>query len=388
MSQKVQIAAVLLSDPELCVLDEPTTGLDPVNVRLVQDLLIERRRNGRTTILSTHQMNQVEALCDRVAMIHQGPADGLRRGRRGAPPPLAARSPRPRRGPLPPVPVVASVIDEGDGSWRLMLADGSCAVGRACGAGRRRRRHRAVRADARADGRHLPARRPRGAAETMMPAGTRSDGRHVRVPHRGQAHRLSHRDVRHAALRGRLRRDRRHPRLLRRAGGPRAGRLRRRRPGACCGSREIDVDASPVPDEMKHALEATGQSGAVERRLPAIELRVPSVSRPTARRAPRWPRATIKGYFVFRRTTSRRASSSLHARHRSTLGLRGAQRVRRICARAAAARASRRADERARDQPAAEDAAVQRDQTGQSPMAARPPAMSASRCRSRSRCCS
>ena len=50
MSQKVQIAGALLSDPEICVLDEPTTGLDPVNVRLVQDLLVERRRNGRTTI--------------------------------------------------------------------------------------------------------------------------------------------------------------------------------------------------------------------------------------------------------------------------------------------------------------------------------------------------
>src|ERR671931_712431 len=72
MGQKIQIASVLLSDPELCVLDEPTTGLDPVNVRLVQDLLIERRRAGRTTILSTHQMNQVEALCDRVALIHKG----------------------------------------------------------------------------------------------------------------------------------------------------------------------------------------------------------------------------------------------------------------------------------------------------------------------------
>jgi ABC-2 type transport system ATP-binding protein len=72
MSQKVQIAAVLMSDPELCVLDEPTTGLDPVNVRLVQDLLLERRQNGRTTILSTHQMNQVEALCDRVALINHG----------------------------------------------------------------------------------------------------------------------------------------------------------------------------------------------------------------------------------------------------------------------------------------------------------------------------
>ena len=72
MSQKVQIAAALLSDPELCVLDEPTTGLDPVNVRLVQDLLLERKKQGRTTILSTHHMNQVEALCDRVALIHQG----------------------------------------------------------------------------------------------------------------------------------------------------------------------------------------------------------------------------------------------------------------------------------------------------------------------------
>ena len=72
MSQKVQIASVLLADPELCVLDEPTTGLDPVNVGLVQDLLLERRRSRRTTILSTHQMNQVEALCDRVAMINRG----------------------------------------------------------------------------------------------------------------------------------------------------------------------------------------------------------------------------------------------------------------------------------------------------------------------------
>jgi ABC-2 type transport system ATP-binding protein len=72
MSQKVQIAGALLADPELCVLDEPTTGLDPVNVRLVQDLLLERRRHGRTTILSTHHMNQVEALCDRVALIHKG----------------------------------------------------------------------------------------------------------------------------------------------------------------------------------------------------------------------------------------------------------------------------------------------------------------------------
>jgi ABC-2 type transport system ATP-binding protein len=125
MSQKVQIASVLLSDPELCVLDEPTTGLDPVNVRLVQDLLLERRRNGRTTILSTHQMNQVEALCDRVAMINRGrlvvygEVDEVRRDH--SLPEVRVHA----RGPLPPVPSVASVIDDGEGSWRLMLADGS-----------------------------------------------------------------------------------------------------------------------------------------------------------------------------------------------------------------------------------------------------------------------
>lgn len=72
MTQKVQIAACLMSDPELCILDEPFSGLDPVNAALVTDLIRERRVRGRTTVLSTHLMHQVEALCDRVALIHQG----------------------------------------------------------------------------------------------------------------------------------------------------------------------------------------------------------------------------------------------------------------------------------------------------------------------------
>lgn len=72
MTQKVQIAACLMTDPELCVLDEPFSGLDPVNVALVTDLIEERRHSGRTTVLSTHMMHQVEALCDRVALIHRG----------------------------------------------------------------------------------------------------------------------------------------------------------------------------------------------------------------------------------------------------------------------------------------------------------------------------
>ncbi len=72
MTQKVQIAACLMTDPELCILDEPFSGLDPVNVALVIDLIEERRAKGRTTVLSTHMMHQVEALCDRVAIIHKG----------------------------------------------------------------------------------------------------------------------------------------------------------------------------------------------------------------------------------------------------------------------------------------------------------------------------
>jgi ABC-2 type transport system ATP-binding protein len=125
MSQKVQIAAALQSDPELCVLDEPTTGLDPVNVRLVQELLLERRRNGRTTILSTHQMNQVETLCDRVALIHRGQlmvygdVDDVRR--QYSRPEVRVHA----RGPLPPLPSVANVIQEEEQSWRLMLANGT-----------------------------------------------------------------------------------------------------------------------------------------------------------------------------------------------------------------------------------------------------------------------
>ena len=125
MSQKVQIAGALLSDPEICVLDEPATGLDPVNVRVVQDLLLERRRQGRTTILSTHHMSQVEALCDRVALINEGrlvvygAVDDVRR--RHSRPEIRVRA----RAPLPAIPEVASVAQDEDGTCRLMLSDGA-----------------------------------------------------------------------------------------------------------------------------------------------------------------------------------------------------------------------------------------------------------------------
>ena len=72
MTQKIQIAGALITDPVFCVLDEPFSGLDPINVALVKDLILQRKAEGKTTVLSTHMMHQVEALCDRVALIHQG----------------------------------------------------------------------------------------------------------------------------------------------------------------------------------------------------------------------------------------------------------------------------------------------------------------------------
>ncbi len=72
MQQKVQFVASVLHEPDLIILDEPFSGLDPVNSRLLRDLFIEQHRAGRTVIFSTHVMFQAEQLCDRIVMIHQG----------------------------------------------------------------------------------------------------------------------------------------------------------------------------------------------------------------------------------------------------------------------------------------------------------------------------
>jgi ABC-2 type transport system ATP-binding protein len=72
MQQKVQFLATLLHDPELLIMDEPFSGLDPVNVELLKDLILEKKREGKTILFSTHQMEQVEKMCDRVLLIHRG----------------------------------------------------------------------------------------------------------------------------------------------------------------------------------------------------------------------------------------------------------------------------------------------------------------------------
>lgn len=72
MQQKAQLIATLLHEPDLIVVDEPFSGLDPVNTRLVKDILQEQSQAGRTVIMSTHQMYQVEALCSRIVLINNG----------------------------------------------------------------------------------------------------------------------------------------------------------------------------------------------------------------------------------------------------------------------------------------------------------------------------
>lgn len=70
--QKVQLAGALLFDPELVILDEPGSGLDPVNVVLVRRLLQELAAEGRAILLSTHQMGEAEKLCDEIVLVHDG----------------------------------------------------------------------------------------------------------------------------------------------------------------------------------------------------------------------------------------------------------------------------------------------------------------------------
>ncbi|MFQ5399301.1 MAG: ABC transporter ATP-binding protein [Anaerolineae bacterium] len=72
MQQKAQLIATLLHDPDLIVVDEPFAGLDPVNTRLVKEIIEEQRQAGKTIVMSTHQMYQVEALCNRIVLISNG----------------------------------------------------------------------------------------------------------------------------------------------------------------------------------------------------------------------------------------------------------------------------------------------------------------------------
>ena len=72
MQQKVQFIQTLLHEPEILILDEPMSGLDPVGTNVMRDAMIELSRAGKTLIVSSHQMATVEQMCDRVALINKG----------------------------------------------------------------------------------------------------------------------------------------------------------------------------------------------------------------------------------------------------------------------------------------------------------------------------
>jgi ABC-2 type transport system ATP-binding protein len=71
MQQKIQFIAAVMHDPDLLILDEPFSGLDPVNVDLLQDLVLELKAAGKTIIFSTHQMEVAERICDDICLINR-----------------------------------------------------------------------------------------------------------------------------------------------------------------------------------------------------------------------------------------------------------------------------------------------------------------------------
>ena len=72
MGQKVQLLATLIHEPELVILDEPFSGLDPVNVDLMRDVILGMKRAGKTVIFSTHVMEQAEQICDAILLVNKG----------------------------------------------------------------------------------------------------------------------------------------------------------------------------------------------------------------------------------------------------------------------------------------------------------------------------
>ena len=72
MARRIGLAQALINDPDLLILDEPTTGLDPIGTREIKDLILEMKRRGKTVLLSSHLLADVEDICDRIAILYGG----------------------------------------------------------------------------------------------------------------------------------------------------------------------------------------------------------------------------------------------------------------------------------------------------------------------------
>ena len=72
MTRRIGLAQALINDPELILLDEPTTGLDPIGTREMKDLILRLRDEGKTVLLCSHLLPDIQDVCDRIAILHQG----------------------------------------------------------------------------------------------------------------------------------------------------------------------------------------------------------------------------------------------------------------------------------------------------------------------------
>jgi ABC-2 type transport system ATP-binding protein len=125
MQQKAQLIATLVHKPEMIIIDEPFSSLDPVNTQMVKDILREERAKGNTIVMCTHQMHQVEELCDRLVLIDQGHVvlygqlEQIRRQFAGRELVVRVLSPLPER-----LPGIISCVAV-NGGFRLKLEPGS-----------------------------------------------------------------------------------------------------------------------------------------------------------------------------------------------------------------------------------------------------------------------
>ena len=127
MQQKIQLAGTVLHEPEVVILDEPFSGLDPINQGLFKDVLSEFKREGRTILFSTHVMEQAEKLCDHICLISRGRAilqgelAAIKRELGGNSYRVVADG---DLGRMREVPGVEAVVEE-DGEARVLLGDGA-----------------------------------------------------------------------------------------------------------------------------------------------------------------------------------------------------------------------------------------------------------------------
>lgn len=124
MHQKAQFIVTVMHDPDLVIVDEPFSGLDPVNTELIRDILLNLRERGKAIIMSTHQMHQVDSICDQIVLINEGQVvlsgtvNAVRRQFAGNTVEVSGQ------GDFAQLPQVENA-EHKNGVWRLTLTDGT-----------------------------------------------------------------------------------------------------------------------------------------------------------------------------------------------------------------------------------------------------------------------